>query len=310
MFTIIGIILILISIFVLCKGIKIHTQKTEQIKKNQQEIQKLKQVQQTIKNNVLNEKNKIEQLKIKQNTLRQEIDSEISSKRIHLDKLYSDLKDRTQQAFLSYESTLDQAYIQKDKAHKEKLKQIQLQQQQAKDKLSQTLETLQAAAAAKVREKELKEKESFYKIQISENQISDIEKLQVWKFNLYDPSIVSKIIWSTYLMKPTSSMCNRILGTSKVCGIYKITNTITNQCYIGQSLNISDRWKAHVKCGIGINASSSNKLYNAMQKDGVWNFTFEIIQKCSKNELNEKQRFWIQTYKADEFGMNSTKGNK
>jgi len=49
-----------------------------------------------------------------------------------------------------------------------------------------------------------------------------------WKSKLYDPSIVSKIIWSSYIIKPTSDMCNRVLGTTKpICGIYKITNKST-----------------------------------------------------------------------------------
>jgi len=72
-------------------------------------------------------------------------------------------------------------------------------------------------------------------------------------------------------------LCNRILGSSTVCGIYKITNLITKEVYIGQSVNISDRFKQHIKCGLGIDASATNKLYNNMQEYGVWNFTFELL---------------------------------
>ena len=75
-----------------------------------------------------------------------------------------------------------------------------------------------------------------------------------------------------------TELCDRVLGKNIVCGIYKITNLVTEQCYIGQSVNCSDRWKQHCKCGLGIEASSTNKLYNAMQKDGVWNFTFELLE--------------------------------
>lgn len=73
-------------------------------------------------------------------------------------------------------------------------------------------------------------------------------------------------------------MCNRVLGTSNVvCGIYKITNLATEQMYIGQSVNISERFKSHIKCGLGIDAPATNKLYNNMQRYGVWNFTFEVL---------------------------------
>ena len=107
-----------------------------------------------------------------------------------------------------------------------------------------------------------------------------------------------------------TELCDRILGKRVVCGIYKITNLDTEQCYIGQSVNISDRWKQHCKCGLGIEASATNKLYNAMQKDGVWNFSFELLEQCSKQLLNEKEGFWIQMYQSNIFGYNITKGVK
>jgi len=49
-----------------------------------------------------------------------------------------------------------------------------------------------------------------------------------------------------------TALCDRVLGKKVICGIYKITNLLTNECYIGQSVNISDRWKQHCKCGLGI----------------------------------------------------------
>lgn len=73
-------------------------------------------------------------------------------------------------------------------------------------------------------------------------------------------------------------MCNRVLQDAD-CGIYRITDLLTNQCYIGQSVNVAQRFKDHVKAGLGINGSN-NKLYSAMLKDGVWNFSFELIERC------------------------------
>ena len=130
------------------------------------------------------------------------------------------------------------------------------------------------------------------------------------KVSFHQPVVLNKIIWSTYFQKQTTEMCNRILGTTTKCGIYKITNLLTKQCYIGQSVNIQDRFKQHVKCGLGIDASATNKLYKAMQQDGVWNFSFELMEECSRTELNEKEKFWIQMYQSDIYGYNSTSGNK
>lgn len=47
-----------------------------------------------------------------------------------------------------------------------------------------------------------------------------------------------------------------------------------------------------------------------MQKDGVWNFSFELMEECPRAQLNEKERFWIELYQSDKFGYNLTKGNK
>ena len=46
-----------------------------------------------------------------------------------------------------------------------------------------------------------------------------------------------------------------------------------------------------------------------MQNEGIWSFTFELIEECSKEELNKKEAYWIQMYQSDKFGYNSTKGN-
>lgn len=46
-----------------------------------------------------------------------------------------------------------------------------------------------------------------------------------------------------------------------------------------------------------------------MQQDGVWSFTFELIEQCSKEQLDEKEKFYIELYQADKVGYNSTRGN-
>jgi group I intron endonuclease len=86
------------------------------------------------------------------------------------------------------------------------------------------------------------------------------------------------------------------------CGIYKITNLKNNMCYVGQAVDIGSRWKQHIKRGIGAENPTKNKLYPAMLADGVENFTFEIIEQCSKEKLNEREQYWQDYFKAKEFG--------
>ena len=118
------------------------------------------------------------------------------------------------------------------------------------------------------------------------------------------------LIWSTYWQKPMTALCNNVLGTSIVTGIYKITNQETGECYIGQAADVAKRWKDHAKCGLGIDTPAGNKLYKAMQEYGIWNFSWELLEQCERVDLDEKERYYIQLYKSYEFGYNSQRGNQ
>ena len=83
-------------------------------------------------------------------------------------------------------------------------------------------------------------------------------------------------------------------------GIYKITNLINNHCYIGQSVQIERRWKNHKITAFNKNDKGYQyPLYRAIRKYGLENFSFEIIQQCSSEELNQKQKFWISKIKPE-----------
>lgn len=81
-------------------------------------------------------------------------------------------------------------------------------------------------------------------------------------------------------------------------GIYKITKKDNGKSYIGQSNNIERRIKEHkYKTDIPIEI--------AIQKYGIDAFTYEILEECSLEELDEKEKYWIayyNTYKG--FGYN------
>lgn len=91
-----------------------------------------------------------------------------------------------------------------------------------------------------------------------------------------------------------------------ICGIYKITNIINGKCYIGQSVDIRKRWRAHLR----VANTDFNLLHRAFQKYGVENFTFEIIEYCARKELNEREKYWINYYDSHnpDKGYNMTDG--
>lgn len=80
-------------------------------------------------------------------------------------------------------------------------------------------------------------------------------------------------------------------------GIYKITNKTNGKVYIGQSSNIEQRWKRHQQVPYNPNSEQYEyPLYRAIRKYSLNNFNFEIIEECSKEELNDKEIYWIQYY--------------
>lgn len=86
-------------------------------------------------------------------------------------------------------------------------------------------------------------------------------------------------------------------------GIYKITNQLNGKSYIGQSIHIEQRWIEHQ-----YNSSKCSLLRYALQKYGIQNFTFEVIEECSQDELDEKEIYWISYYGTFENGYNLTRG--
>ena len=78
---------------------------------------------------------------------------------------------------------------------------------------------------------------------------------------------------------------------NKIAGVYKITNTITGDFYIGSSQDIKHRWAAH-KCVSVWKQRPGMKLYQAFIKYGLNNFTFDIIEETA--ELHNREQYYIE----------------
>lgn len=285
-------------------ALKKKRQQTEsQLNLNQKKLSDLNQL-------IVNKQKTLLQLKQQQQQEQTFLNNQKKTRQSELQQIEQNYEEQRIKHRQSFHQSIRQEQIEMKTQLYQQIGKIQKQRNQLQSDLAQLKSVYQAATAARLRQQEEQDKISFYRIKISEKQINDIINLQEWKKELNDPSIVSKIIWSAFIMKPTTDLCNRVLGSGSICGIYKITNKQTGDIYIGQSVNVADRWKQHIKCGLGIDASATNKLYNNMQRYGVWNFTFEILQKCTRDKLNEKERFWIQMYQSNKVGLNVTKGNK
>ena len=85
-------------------------------------------------------------------------------------------------------------------------------------------------------------------------------------------------------------------------GIYCWTNKINNKKYIGQSIDIERRRQQHIYSA----GKYTTKISQALYKYGLHNFTFEIIETCSPEELDCREQYWIDYYDSITNGYNIT----
>ena len=83
------------------------------------------------------------------------------------------------------------------------------------------------------------------------------------------------------------------------CGIYRIHNKINDKNYIGQSVNITDRWRKHRSTVFATqNPGYNYPIYRAIRKYGLENFELLIEEECKPEELNEKEIYYINKYQS------------
>jgi group I intron endonuclease len=84
-------------------------------------------------------------------------------------------------------------------------------------------------------------------------------------------------------------------------GIYKITNIINGNCYIGQSVNIENRWKEHIRTITNKKRHNYNfHIYKSFRKYGTNNFNFEILELVpNKEDLTVKEQYYYDMYQPE-----------
>lgn len=95
-------------------------------------------------------------------------------------------------------------------------------------------------------------------------------------------------------------------------GIYQILNLKNNRCYIGQSKNIYNRFNKHhiydYKNEKSLNYN--DKIYQAFRKYGLDNFKVNILEKCSIEDLDKREIYWINYFNSFHDGYNMTEGGQ
>lgn len=153
-----------------------------------------------------------------------------------------------------------------------------------------------------------KSEKDFYRLQLSDVDLEEIARLRSVAPYLRDKEPLNKVIYKCYYEKPYTDLVGRVFNGRKPSGIYKITNLQNGKCYIGQATNIPERWRQHIKRGVGADTPTQNKLYPAMLEIGVENFMFEVVEECKGTELTPKEKYWTDFYGAQTYGYVVKKG--
>ena len=155
-----------------------------------------------------------------------------------------------------------------------------------------------------LRAREMEEKQDFYRIQIPESSQRDIQILNSVRPQLQKIDILDKLIYDNYIKKSVDEMEKRVLNGRAPSGIYKITRLKTGEIYIGKSTDVKARWQQHAKSVFHCGTISHSILHTTMERDGIWNYTFELLEEIPKEKLSEREKYWIQFYDSKKYGLN------
>ena len=288
----------------------------EIIKKNNQEAQRSKDIQKEIE--IFNERLTYAKQSFEDTTAKtREMMSSLQEQERHIEDSVNEYRDKcvalinkeineVQQKYENAEADYEQQYLatmaDMVETYRDKISASKDEYWKLVNQLDDLQRKVDAAVEAAKREEEMANKQEYYRLQLSKEDLDEICRLQEIVPFLRSPEPLYKVIYKMYYEKPYTDLVGRVVGSGVHCGIYKITNLQNKMCYIGQSANIAERWRQHIKRGVGAETATRNKLYTAMKAYGVENFTFEIVEECERSLLNERESYWQDYFKAKEFG--------
>lgn len=159
-----------------------------------------------------------------------------------------------------------------------------------------------------LRQRALEEQQDFYRVCLDPEAASDVEILKAARRNLKKPEIIDKIIYDNYIAKPVLEMIKRVLQNTTCSGIYKITCIKTGEIYIGKSVDVKSRIQQHCKSAFNCGTIAHSLLHTKMKQYGIENFTFELLEQVPKEQLSERESFYIDFYQSKKVGLNERRG--
>lgn len=153
-------------------------------------------------------------------------------------------------------------------------------------------------------------------IKMSEQDSRDVNVLLITCRGMKCENAVLKATYDVYV-KPEIERIVREAGVSKVSGIYRIWRVVDGHdvSYVGQAVDVGERWKTHAKRAWGVDDVGRIVLYREMMETGIENWHWELLEAYSGGEdgdvgafLSEREKYWGGFFGVKELGLNKKLG--
>ena len=138
---------------------------------------------------------------------------------------------------------------------------------------------------------------------------ADVEMIRKVARGMRCENAVLKATYDVYV-KPEIERLVRDQGVTGVSGIYRIWRKEGERelSYIGQAVDVGERWKTHAKRAWGVDNTGRIKLYQAMMESGIEGWNWELVEACEAVALSEREKYWGGFYSVKEVGLNNKLG--
>ena len=311
---------------------KKYIQENKQILESQisRQIEGLKLLEQNLSRDVVQQRTVLssvnQQVQLANNQLRQ-VNDTLQTQRERAQNYEAGLRELAEETAKTYEQDLmkiadtrvaeAKAKMQQEakKQHEELMVQLGAKAAEMSEQLSTLTESINEYSAkqaaineAILRQRALEEQQDFYRVCLGPEAANDVEILNAARRNLKKPEIIDKIIYDNYIGKPVLEMIKRVLQNTTCSGIYKITCLKTGEIYIGKSTDVKSRWQQHCKSAFNCGTIAHSLLHTKMKQYGIEQFTFELVEQVPKDQLSEREKFYINFYQTKETGLNERNG--
>lgn len=221
-------------------------------------------------------------------------------------KYEKERKIETETQLQNYQKNLKEELDKEINKINESIKLLKNEEENVKNELDDFRKRREVINKEILRQKEIMEQKDFYRIVLTEADIEDINTLSNIAPRMKRQEIIPKLIWDAIVSRPTNEMIKRVnWGTG---GIYKITYIPTGEMYIGKTTDFKNRWKNHIQTALGLEKAASSTLHTHMARNGIWNYTFEILENIPKEKQTEREKYWIEFYESNKYGLNQKIG--